>query len=327
MRGLDRAGWAGDGRRCPRWRSPGRRSRCRPRPARPRTSCCRPPSRSGRAAPRKSAVVSPGPTVARPLPAARPRPPGRRDPDHRRHHRALHRRAGHRCHRRDLHPSASEGEWIPPELAELAPDRGDQPGGYRTQELDGALPRSAARPPLMPGGAGRWRDTGMPAGHGNPRRAASDPASGGRSPRLRVRYPARPVAGDRCRRGPPPQVLVSYADDGGYAPWTTSAHRADAVAAAAAYDRTSSAKLYFTVRSAALLADGLAGAVVQSAAGTRHGPGCAGRNPTSTLARKTPPPSRPGSTCRPTTTRGSPPCGRTPPRSTSGPGTGGRRSR
>ena len=148
-----------------------------------------------------------------------------------------------------------EGEVIPPELAELAPDRGDQLGGYRIRELDAALAALGGPDHRYLGGAGRWRDTGMAlAGHGT--RATLPPELHPRA------FAAPEVFGtqlaqlleivDEVR----PQVLVSYAADGGYGhPDHVRAHELTVAAAAARPDVV--AKLYFSVRSTALLDEGL----------------------------------------------------------------------
>ncbi|MFP5023125.1 N-acetyl-1-D-myo-inositol-2-amino-2-deoxy-alpha-D-glucopyranoside deacetylase [Pseudonocardia phyllosphaerae] len=149
-----------------------------------------------------------------------------------------------------------EGEVIPPELAELAPDRGDQLGGYRIRELDAALDALGGPRHRYLGGAGRWRDSGMVlTGHGT--RAGLPPE-----------LPARALAGpegfgvqlaqlldiiDEVR----PQVLVSYASDGTYGhPDHIRAHELTAAAAAARPDVV--AKLYYAVRSTELQDAGLA---------------------------------------------------------------------
>lgn len=150
-----------------------------------------------------------------------------------------------------------QGEVIPPELAELAPDRGDQLGGYRVGELAAALAALGGPAHRFLGGAGRWRDTGMAlAGHGT--RAAPPP-------RLHPRAFAAPEPFgtqlaqlleivDELR----PQVLVSYADDGGYGhPDHVRAHELTAAAAAARPDVV--AKLYFAVRARSALDAGIAG--------------------------------------------------------------------
>ncbi len=149
-----------------------------------------------------------------------------------------------------------QGEVIPPELAELAPDRGDQLGGYRTGELAGALDALGGPQHRYLGGLGRWRDSGMVlAGHGT--RAALPPD-------LHPRAFAAPEPFgtqlaqlleivDEIR----PQVLVSYADDGGYGhPDHVRAHEITAAASAARPDVVG--KLYFTVRSRPELNAGIA---------------------------------------------------------------------
>lgn len=149
-----------------------------------------------------------------------------------------------------------EGEVIGPELAELAPDRGDQLGGYRIRELDAALAALGGPRHRWLGGPGRWRDSGMVlAGHGT--RAALPP-------QLHPRAFAAPEPFgtqlaqlleiiDEVR----PQVLVSYASDGSYGhPDHVRAHELAVAAAGARPDVV--AKLYFVVRSSALLDAGLA---------------------------------------------------------------------
>jgi N-acetyl-1-D-myo-inositol-2-amino-2-deoxy-alpha-D-glucopyranoside deacetylase len=55
-----------------------------------------------------------------------------------------------------------EGEVIGDRWAELAVDRADQLGGYRIGELTAALHALGVSGPDYLGGAGRWRDSGMP---------------------------------------------------------------------------------------------------------------------------------------------------------------------
>jgi N-acetyl-1-D-myo-inositol-2-amino-2-deoxy-alpha-D-glucopyranoside deacetylase len=63
------------------------------------------------------------------------------------------------------------GEIIPPELAELAADSGDQLGEYRIGELDAACAALGVTDHRFLGGPGRWRDSGMmgTAANENPR--------------------------------------------------------------------------------------------------------------------------------------------------------------
>lgn len=108
-----------------------------------------------------------------------------------------------------------EGEIIPPELGELAAGRADQLGGYRIGELAGACRALGLRDHRFLGGPGRWRDSGMAlAGHGV--RAASPQ-------HLHPRAFSRPAAFDaqvdalvEVLEEIRPQVVVTYAADGGY---------------------------------------------------------------------------------------------------------------
>lgn len=108
-----------------------------------------------------------------------------------------------------------EGEVIPPGLAMLAPDAADQLGGYRIGELAAACAALGVTDHRFLGGTGRWRDSGMVlAGHGV--RAATPH-------RLHPRALAAPVAfADQVDaltavlEEVAPQVVVTYAADGGY---------------------------------------------------------------------------------------------------------------
>jgi N-acetyl-1-D-myo-inositol-2-amino-2-deoxy-alpha-D-glucopyranoside deacetylase len=55
-----------------------------------------------------------------------------------------------------------EGEVIGPRWARLAVDGADQLGGFRIGELTAALHALGIGDPIFLGGAGRWRDSGMP---------------------------------------------------------------------------------------------------------------------------------------------------------------------
>jgi N-acetyl-1-D-myo-inositol-2-amino-2-deoxy-alpha-D-glucopyranoside deacetylase len=146
-----------------------------------------------------------------------------------------------------------EGEVIPAELAELAADRGDQLGGYRVGELAAACAALGVRDHRFLGGAGRWRDTGMAlAGHGV--RAAMPE-------RLHPRAFARPDGFDEqvdqlvaVLEEVRPQVVVTYAADGGYGhPDHVRAHEITAAAVARV-----PARLYCTVVGRSRLDAGLA---------------------------------------------------------------------
>lgn len=146
-----------------------------------------------------------------------------------------------------------EGEVIPPELAELAPDRGDQLGGYRIGELAAACTALGVRDHRFLGGPGRWRDTGMAlAGHGI--RAATPQ-------RLHPRAFARADAFDEevdalvaVLAEVRPQVVVTYAADGGYGhPDHVRAHEITAAAV-----RRVPARLFCAVVGRSTLDSGLA---------------------------------------------------------------------
>jgi N-acetyl-1-D-myo-inositol-2-amino-2-deoxy-alpha-D-glucopyranoside deacetylase len=146
-----------------------------------------------------------------------------------------------------------QGEVIPAELAELAPDRGDQLGGYRAGELAAACAALGVRDHRYLGGIGRWRDSGMAlAGHGV--RAAMPE-------RLHPRALARPDAFDEqvdqlvaVMEEVRPQVVVTYGPDGGYGhPDHVRAH--DITAAAV---RRAPARMLCTVVGRSTLDAGLA---------------------------------------------------------------------
>jgi N-acetyl-1-D-myo-inositol-2-amino-2-deoxy-alpha-D-glucopyranoside deacetylase len=147
-----------------------------------------------------------------------------------------------------------QGEVIPPHLAELAPERGDQLGGYRIGELAAACAALGVRDHRFLGGPGRWRDSGMAlAGHGI---RAATPAQ------LHPRALARPEAFDEqvdalvaVLAEVRPQVVVTYAADGGYGhPDHVRAHEITA----AAVQRIPT-RLFCTVVGRSTLEAGLAG--------------------------------------------------------------------
>ncbi len=107
-----------------------------------------------------------------------------------------------------------EGEVIPESLAGLASDRADQLGGYRVGELRTACSALGVAGQRFLGGIGCWRDSGMV--WQEPGRAA------GTAPDA---HPRAFVNGDRHEqasaleavlREVKPQVVVTYAEDGGY---------------------------------------------------------------------------------------------------------------
>lgn len=149
-----------------------------------------------------------------------------------------------------------EGEVIPAELAELAPDRGDQLGGYRIGELAGAIAALGGPRHVHLGGVGRFRDSGMAlAGDGGVRattradlhpRAFADPGKRAEETDLLV----------ELLTDLQPQVLVTYADDGGYGhPDHVRAHE---ITVAAATRVPSVEKVYFAVHGRSTLDAGLA---------------------------------------------------------------------
>ena len=117
-----------------------------------------------------------------------------------------------------------EGEVIGDRWAELAADRADQLGGYRIGELTTALRALGVSAPIYLGGAGRWRDSGMP---GSPKRA-------------RQRFmdaDEREAVGALVAiiRELRPHVVVTYDPNGGYGhPDHVHAHTVTTAAVAAA---------------------------------------------------------------------------------------------
>src|SRR5271166_919767 len=98
-----------------------------------------------------------------------------------------------------------EGEVIGDRWAELAVDHADQLGGYRIGELTEALRALGISQPVYLGGAGRWRDSGMP----------------GTAPRRRQRFvdaDEREAVGALVAiiREQRPHVVVTYDPQGGY---------------------------------------------------------------------------------------------------------------
>lgn len=99
-----------------------------------------------------------------------------------------------------------EGEIIPAQLGQLAAHAADQLGGYRVGELRAACAALGVSDHRYLGGIGRWRDSGMVGTDANA-------------------HPRSLVAGDLAEQTAAlveimtevrPQVVVSYAPDGGY---------------------------------------------------------------------------------------------------------------
>lgn len=106
-----------------------------------------------------------------------------------------------------------EGEVIPDALRGLASDQADQLGGYRVGELRSACTALGVTDHRFLGGVGGWRDSGM-IWH-RPGQARAVPNA----------HPRAFANGDREKqataleavlREVKPQVVVTYADDGGY---------------------------------------------------------------------------------------------------------------
>ena len=133
-----------------------------------------------------------------------------------------------------------EGEVIGVPWMQLAVDDADQLGGYRIGELTAALRHLGVDGPRFLGGAGRWRDSGMP---GTPARRRTKFVDADFD--VVVGQLATVIADLR------PHVVVTYDPGGGYGhPDHIQAHRVTAAAVSAAADRWSVPKLYWTVTSA-----------------------------------------------------------------------------
>jgi N-acetyl-1-D-myo-inositol-2-amino-2-deoxy-alpha-D-glucopyranoside deacetylase len=99
-----------------------------------------------------------------------------------------------------------QGEIIPPHLARLAADGADQLGGYRVGELRSACVALGVTDHRYLGGIGRWRDSGM----------AGDPAAAHPRAFVRGSVAEQVAAVGEVIAEIRPQVVVSYAADGGY---------------------------------------------------------------------------------------------------------------
>lgn len=139
-----------------------------------------------------------------------------------------------------------EGEVIGDHWAQLAVDAADQLGGYRIGELTAALNRLGAREPRFLGGAGRWRDSGMP---GTPARRRTSFVEAGSAA---VTQLADVIADLR------PHVVVTYDPGGGYGhPDHIQAHRVTVEALASAAGHWRVPKFYWTVTSATVFRDAI----------------------------------------------------------------------
>lgn len=141
-----------------------------------------------------------------------------------------------------------EGEVIGDRWAQLAADASDQLGGYRIGELTAALRVLGAAEPRFLGGAGRWRDSGMP---GSARRSRTAFVDAGPEA---VAQLADVIAELR------PHAVITYDADGGYGhPDHVHAHHITAAAIAAAADRWPVPRLYWMVVSSSAFEAGVAG--------------------------------------------------------------------
>ncbi|GGI70594.1 1D-myo-inositol 2-acetamido-2-deoxy-alpha-D-glucopyranoside deacetylase [Saccharopolyspora subtropica] len=106
-----------------------------------------------------------------------------------------------------------EGEVIPESLRGLASDQADQLGGYRVGELRSACTALHVTDHRFLGGIGRWRDSGM---------RWERPGQAGALPEAHPRAFAtgdpqeQTDALEQVLREVKPQVVVTYAADGGY---------------------------------------------------------------------------------------------------------------
>lgn len=147
-----------------------------------------------------------------------------------------------------------EGEVIGDRWAQLAVDGADQLGGYRIGELSAALRALGIDQPRFLGGAGRWRDSGMPGTA--PRRQTTFVNAGPAA----VAQVADVIAELR------PHAVVTYDPDGGYGhPDHVHAHRVTVAAIDAAADRWRVPRFYWTVVSGSAFSQGMAGLVPEDA--------------------------------------------------------------
>lgn len=141
-----------------------------------------------------------------------------------------------------------EGEVIGGRWAQLAVDGADQLGGYRIGELTAALRQLGVGEPRFLGGAGRWRDSGMPGTAA--RRQTAFTAAGPEA----VQQLAEVIAELR------PHAVVTYDPAGGYGhPDHVHAHHVTIAAIDAAADRWQVPRFYWTVVASSAFEAGIAG--------------------------------------------------------------------
>ncbi|MGI8310202.1 N-acetyl-1-D-myo-inositol-2-amino-2-deoxy-alpha-D-glucopyranoside deacetylase [Saccharopolyspora hattusasensis] len=146
-----------------------------------------------------------------------------------------------------------EGEVIPESLRGLASDQADQLGGYRVGELRSACAALRVADHRFLGGVGRWRDSGMR--WEQPGQAAALPNA---HPRAFATGDLQEQTGalEAVLREVKPQVVVSYAADGGYGhPDHIRAHEVTVMAAAKVSDVQ---RVFYAVPSRDVVAKGLA---------------------------------------------------------------------
>jgi N-acetyl-1-D-myo-inositol-2-amino-2-deoxy-alpha-D-glucopyranoside deacetylase len=146
-----------------------------------------------------------------------------------------------------------EGEVIPESLRGLASDQADQLGGYRVGELRSACAALRVADHRFLGGVGRWRDSGM---------RWEKPGQAGAVPDA---HPRAFIIGDlqeqtdaleAVLREVKPQVVVTYAADGGYGhPDHIRAHQVTVAAAAKVPDVQ---RVFYAVPSRDAIGKGLA---------------------------------------------------------------------
>ncbi|QUH00264.1 N-acetyl-1-D-myo-inositol-2-amino-2-deoxy-alpha-D-glucopyranoside deacetylase [Saccharopolyspora erythraea] len=146
-----------------------------------------------------------------------------------------------------------EGEVIPENLRGLAADQADQLGGYRVGELRSACAALRVADQRFLGGVGRWRDSGML--WEKPGQAGALPDA---HPRAFAVGDAEEQAGalEELLREFRPQVVVTYAADGGYGhPDHIRAHEVTTAAAAKVPDVL---RVFHAVPSQGVVKEGLA---------------------------------------------------------------------
>lgn len=139
-----------------------------------------------------------------------------------------------------------EGEVIGERWSQLGVDGADQLGGYRIGELVRALGHLGLSEPRFLGGAGRWRDSGMP---GTPRRRRQAFVDSGTEA---VEQLADLIAELR------PHAVVTYDPAGGYGhPDHIRAHDVTVAAIDAAAPRWAVPRFYWTVVSSSAFAEAM----------------------------------------------------------------------